>query len=165
MLEEVKATLGEGANGATEIKADESEVVATTAPEALPDGEAEGEVTSPDESEESEAAPDYDAIMQADVEELRESFPELSSLQDICELQNPLRYAELRDLGLTAREAYLATASRARRDNRGHLTSAVPRGAGAPRGGMSRDELTHMRELFPGLGDAELQGLYRKVSL
>ncbi len=109
---------------------------------------------------------DYSSIIESDLKELRAQFPELKGIVDITELNNPLRYAALRDLGLTPREAYLATADRPRRhDNRSHLSTAVPRGAGEVRGGMSREELIRARELFSGMSDTELQSLYRKVSV
>ena len=59
-----------------------------------------------------------------DIRTLREGFPELSELESITQLKNPTRYAALRDLGLSAEEAYLATSPRPRQpDNRAHLTS------------------------------------------
>lgn len=114
------------------------------------------------------AAPeiDYAQLVHEDLMTLGGEFPEMRGADSITELRNPLRYAALRDLGLSPREAYLATGGRKiAHDTRGHLSSAVPRGAGAPRGTMSRSELERARELFPGLGDRELMGLYRKVSV
>ena len=110
--------------------------------------------------------PDYAEIVESDLRALRAAYPELSEIKSITELENPLRYAELRDLGLSPKEAYLATGGhRKRADNRAHLSSAVPRGAGSPRSNMTQAELERARELFPGLGDAELHGLYKKVSI
>lgn len=135
----------------------------------VPDASGEADAapeSAPEEELRDDGATDYEELMRLDVMELRRSFSELKSLGSITELENPMRYAELRDLGLTAKEAYLATSgSHSRRDNRGHLSSAVPRGATSPRGSMAREELSKMRELFPGLGDAEIQGLYRKVNV
>ena len=109
---------------------------------------------------------DYAAIAESDLKELKMQFPELSDVEDLTELDNPVRYAGLRDLGLTPKEAYLASGARQKRaDNRSHLSSAMPRGAGAPRGGISREELYRARELFEGMSDAEIQALYRKVSV
>ena len=101
----------------------------------------------------------------ADVEELRTIFPELSELQDITELNNPTRYAALRDLGLSVSEAYLATAPRAARpDNRAHLTSSVPRGAKSPEGPMTKAQLNQARTLFGDMSDSEIYNLYKKVT-
>ncbi|HBJ18271.1 MAG TPA: hypothetical protein DDY70_00785, partial [Clostridiales bacterium] len=77
------------------------------------------------------------------------------------------RYGALRDLGLSAKEAYLATTTPRRMprgDNRAHLHSAVPKAVQATGDGMSEGELSAARELFFGLGDAELHRLYQKVT-
>ena len=108
---------------------------------------------------------DYDEIARADLEELKASFPELSEISSISMIENPLRYAALRDLGLSAKEAYLATnAHRVKYDNRSHLRSSVPKSASAPTGILTRCELEAARELFSGLSDREIQKLYKKVS-
>ena len=118
-----------------------------------------------DSMTEAKEATDYSAIIERELTELRRAFPELRELRDITELENPMRYAALRDLGLSAREAYLATSERrARRDNRAHLSPAAPRRAGSPGGTMSREELSAARELFSGMNDTELQSLYRRVA-
>ena len=108
---------------------------------------------------------DYERVIREDLLELRSAFSELGDITPITELPNPMRYAALRDLGLTAREAYLATSEARAKDNRSHLSSAVPGGVGAPRSNMTRSELESARELFPGLRDGELIGLYKKVNL
>lgn len=108
---------------------------------------------------------DYEKIIREDLIELRGSFSELAGISSITELPNPMRYAALRDLGLTAKEAYLATSERKAKDNRSHLSSAVPGGIGAPKCNMTRSELEGARELFPNLRDGELIGLYKKVNL
>lgn len=108
---------------------------------------------------------DYERIMREDLEVLRANFPELSELRDISELSGAMRYAALRDLGLTAIEAYLATSHRAKkRDGRAHLSSAVSQTAGAPRGAMSRAELSVAREILSGLSDSQIYNLYKRVT-
>jgi len=107
---------------------------------------------------------DYEALIESDLAELKAEFPELKSIGDITELNNPLRYAALRDLGLSPAEAYLATAKRRSQDTRSHLKSAHGRSASAPTGMMSQYELATARELFPGMSDADLQRLYKKVT-
>ena len=62
-----------------------------------------------------ETSIDYAAIAEEDLRILKEEFPELYGASDITELDDPLRYAALRDLGLSPREAYLATAKPKRR--------------------------------------------------
>lgn len=112
----------------------------------------------------------YDAAMQEygrraeeDARELRAMFPELSALSGITALPDPIRFAELRDLGLSAREAYLATSGGRRQDNRTHLHSAYPSPAHTP-AGMSDDELRRARELFSDLSDTEIRKLYKRIS-
>ena len=109
-------------------------------------------------------ATDYDELIERDLSELRSEFPELSGLKDITSLNNPMRYAALRDLGLSPAEAYMATRKRApRKDSRSHLVSAVARVAASPSSGMSRRELETARGLFAGMSDAEIQSLYKRV--
>ena len=132
--------------------------------------EAPAENTSPDEGNDSDACPseqatDYGKIAREDLVALKEQFPETAELESITELDNPLRYAALRDMGLTPREAYLATQKRQDAyDNRNHLRGSVPRPAGTAGGSMSQAELSAARELFSGLSDRELQRLYKTVT-
>lgn len=148
MLPEADAEIGE-ADNAEEVA--ESELIS------------EGESAPEDESLPTDEV-DYEAIVREDLRALARDFPEMRGVKSLTELDNPYRYAELRDLGLSPREAYLATSGRrARTDTRRHLFSAVGGGSGAPASGMTRSELEKARELFPGLGDSELMGLYQKV--
>ena len=112
----------------------------------------------------AEEGTDFAKIADADLIALKHEFSELHSLESIAELEIAERYGALRDLGLTPREAYLATAKRPRRyDTRAHLQSAVPIKAGAPDVGMSQRELAAARELFSGLSDSEIRSLYKRV--
>ncbi|MBO5945286.1 MAG: hypothetical protein J6Q69_01640 [Clostridia bacterium] len=107
---------------------------------------------------------DYKSVADEDIKTLRTLFPELCDAKSITELENPLRFAALRDLGLSAEEAYLATTKRRQRiDNRAHLTSSVPT-ATMPEGDMPRHELEAAREMFSGLSDKEIRALYRRVT-
>ena len=118
-----------------------------------------------EEHRDSTTAVDYGEIEKQDLEELSRAFPHLKNVKSITELNDPLRYAALRDLGLTPREAYLATSEPiARYDNRSHLVSSVPKRAAAPAGILTSSELEAARELFSGLSDREIQKLYKKVS-
>lgn len=112
---------------------------------------------------ENEDAVDYEAIALSDVNELRSEFAELSALTSLTELDNPIRYGALRDLGLTPSEAYLATRRRRAEDNRSHLrpTRSVARGT-APL--MTDAEMSVARELFSEISDAEIRQLYKKVT-
>ncbi len=146
------------ANGTEEYGADS----AIDASEHVTDAEDEGELLE-DEGEE-QTVTDYAAIAMRDLAELAEIFPEVRSKRSITELSNPLRYAALRDLGLTPKEAYLATEDRRIADNRAHLTSRVPSSARAG-AALSGRELDMARELFSGLSEREIQRLYKKVNV
>lgn len=121
---------------------------------------AESEVSEHDTAEQT----DYASLIAEDVATLKAEFPELRGINDITDLNNPLRYAALRDLGLTPEEAYLATAKRRTQDTRAHLSSAHGRSAATPYGIMSQQELATARDLFPGMSDSELQRLYKRVT-
>ena len=103
-------------------------------------------------------------LLAEDVAELKEEFRELCDLNDITELANPLRYAALRDLGLTPKEAYLATTPPKQKDNRAHLIGALPRAARSPITSMTQREWQEVRELFEDMSDGEIEKLYRKVT-
>ena len=117
------------------------------------------------ETEAEGADTDYEEILTSDMEELRESFAELGDDFSITDLKNPIRYGALRDMGLTPKEAYLATGGRQReRDNRAHLTVSAPCSATKRNLGIPRSELKIAREIFSDMNEAELQKLYKKVS-
>ena len=116
---------------------------------------------------ENDADNDYEAIIESDLRELREKFPELSGLNDITELENPVRYGALRDLGLSPEEAYRATTPTKpfqRIDNRSHLRSSAARSSAVKSSAMSYRELEVAREIFSGVPDSEIQRLYKKVT-
>ena len=108
---------------------------------------------------------DYAALAESDMRELSALFPALRGKRSIAELDNPMRYAALRDLGLTPKEAYLATSEPVRRaDTQSHLRGTVPRGAGGGFTAMTAREMDAARELFSGLSDREIRKLYNKVT-
>ena len=108
---------------------------------------------------------DYEALMFSDVQVLKGKFPELREMENLTELNNPLRYAYLRDLGLTPEEAYLATARpRSSVNNRAHLFGAAPKRASSPSSAITEGELANCRELFDGMSDDDIRSLYRKVT-
>lgn len=110
-----------------------------------------------------EPAIDYAELAARDAAELAKEFSELSDLKDICELENPIRYAALRDLGLSPAEAYLATTRVRKRDNRSHLhaTRAISSSGNTV---MTEGELAAARELFCGVSDSEIRSLYKRVA-
>ena len=141
-----------------------------TKSEIIQNAEEENIAIDTDETTEAEAdvdngeTIDYEALIASDVDALKAEFPELKGINDITDLNNPLRYAALRDLGLSPAEAYMATAKRRTQDTRAHLRRAHGRNAAAAMGMMSQYELATARELFPSMSDSELQRLYKKVN-
>ena len=117
------------------------------------------------EAEPEQDEVDYAAVLGADIEELKATFPELGGMKNIDELADPVRFGALRDLGLTAKEAYLASGGKKRSyDNRTHLVSSVPGGARSAADGISRADLDMARDIFGSMSESEIQRLYRKVT-
>ena len=130
---------------------------------AEPTSENESVVDLTEEHEES--VPDTSEVVDEDIRELKEEFPELSEIESITELTNPIRYAALRDLGLSPAEAYILTSRRKQiYDNRSHLTASVPVSAKSPGTGMSARELREARSLFGNISDSEIYKLYKRVT-
>lgn len=116
-------------------------------------------------SQDGFGAVSYEELARRDLEEIRAKFPETRGLRSITALPNALRYAELRDLGLSPTEAYLATGRlRPASDNRAHLNSKVPKGSSERGSFMKLSELNSARELFSSLSDEEIQRLYKRVN-
>lgn len=143
-----------------EVGAEESEITETAEISDTDTAEEPTESISPEES-----PVDYSELEASDMAELCSLFPSLRGKTSITQLDNPIRYAALRDLGLSPKEAYLATSEPIRReDNRSHLTAAITHSAGNMRSSMTSRELDAARELFSGLSDREIRKLYNKVT-
>lgn len=109
-------------------------------------------------------AEEITALLDEDIAELKEEFSELHSISDISQLPNPTRYAALRDLGLTPKEAYLATSPVKKADTRSHLRTGVPHISRSPVSSMTRREWQIARALFEDMTDSDIEKLYRKVT-
>jgi HEAT repeat protein len=134
-----------------------------TPPEFHENGANQNNEAIAEEQKGNEEQIDYEALALSDINELRGEFAELSALTSLTELDNPVRYGALRDLGLTPSEAYLATRKRRAEDNRSHLrpTRSVARGASPI---MTEAEMSAARELFSEISDAEIRQLYKRVT-
>ena len=93
-------------------------------------------------------------------EALSRLFPELknSALSQ--------RYRELRALGLTPEEAYLATRPRPREradSGKAHLRTTAPRRTVSRATSMSHAEMRAASELFPGMSGRDILSLYKRV--
>ena len=109
---------------------------------------------------------DYAALAARDLGEIKRLAPALAGLSPLAELPNALRYAALRDAGLSVEEALHAAchaylAPRAA-DNRAHLRSAVPIGAAGTPSRMTAAEMREARELFGDLTEGEIERLYAR---
>jgi len=102
-------------------------------------------------------------------------YPETKGLKAITEISNFGVFAELRDKGLTPKQAYAAAnpdgvrASVAKsvkqqllNETKGHLRSAVPKGSKDNSITMSNKQLSEWRDLFQNLSDKEIVALYRQ---
>lgn len=109
---------------------------------------------------------DYAALAARDLGEIKRLAPALAGLSHLAELPTALRYAALRDAGLSVEEALHAAchaylAPRAA-DNRAHLRSAVPIGAAGTPSRMTAAEMREARELFGDLTEGEIERLYAR---
>ncbi len=138
----------------------------------LDEGMAKTEEGEPDggkaEAETSADGVDFSELEAADAAALHALFPHRFGSGSLAELENPARYGELREAGLSPVEAYCASHYEAllaaRRPNtRAHLDSCAGRTAKSGADRMSATELSAARELFPSLSDGEIEGLYRRA--
>ena len=108
---------------------------------------------------------DYARLASEDLAEIKRLDPAYAPASHLSELPFAARFAELRDLGLTVREALAAAAPRfARTDGRAHLRAVAPHGAKAPPEGLAPSDMKNARALFNGLSDSEINALYRRVT-
>lgn len=119
-----------------------------------------------DDADATGAPVDYAALAARDLGEIKRLAPALAGLSHLAELPNALRYAALRDAGLSVEEALHAAchaylAPRAA-DNRAHLRSAVPIGAAGTPSRMTAAEMREARELFGDLTEGEIERLYAR---
>lgn len=111
-----------------------------------------------------------------DLAELQAAFPELAEIKDIRDLPNFQRFAQLKDGGCTAVEAYIAAnhdkvreqvataaKSKAIQDNKQHLRSSVPKGSKDTTIRIPRAKMEEWRAIFPHLKDSEIAKLYRET--
>ena len=127
----------------------------------------------PGTGEETTVSDDGDAFRKQaedDLQRLKEVAPEAAGYCHLGEMPGALRFAELRELGLSVEEAYYAVrgAGGAKpvpdRGGRAHLHGSVPGRAATGGVGMTAGEIEAARRLFPGLPDREIASLYRRVN-
>ena len=115
-------------------------------------------------------------MVQSDLNELHTLFPETKGITKFEGIPNCKRYAELRDKGLSVKEAYSAANPDGRREaivnsvkqqtinaSKSHLKSNVPIASKDTSVKITRGEMAQMRDLFPDKSDKELIALYKKT--
>ena len=140
--------------------------------ELLPDSAAEAEVQEPIPEQDVLTEPpveeepvDYEQLAAEDLAEIKRLDPSYAPASHLGELPFARRFAELRDLGLSVKEALAAAAPRfERQDGKTHLRAVAPRGARIPEGTLDRDRMKEAKQLFAGLSEHEINALYRRVT-
>ena len=154
--------------GASE--APENEALSGDTPEV---GEPDATVLGAETAAEADALPceteeetvDYARLAAEDLAEIKRLDPAYAPASHLGDLPFARRFAELRDLGLSVREALAAASPRfERQDGRTHLRAIAPRGARAPEGTLDRERMREAKMLFDGLSESEINALYRRVS-
>ena len=119
---------------------------------------------------------EFEKKASADLAALHAAYPDTRQYSNIRDIPNLKRFGDLRDLGLSPKEAYAAAnpdgvrtnvadavKKQSLADTKGHLRSAVPRGSHDTAPKMSRSELAQWRDIFPDLSDKEILKLYRQT--
>lgn len=129
-------------------------------------GEARGADGTASENADGDGVTDYAALAADDLRRIKCMAPSLAGLTHLAELPNALRYAALRDAGLSVEEALYAAChafvTPQAADNRAHLRSAVPIGAAGTPSRMTAAEMREARELFGDLTEGEIERLYAR---
>lgn len=129
-------------------------------------GEAHGADGTASENADGDGVTDYAALAADDLRRIKCMAPSLAGLTHLAELPNALRYAALRDAGLSVEEALYAAChafvTPQAADNRAHLRSAVPIGAAGTPSRMTAAEMREARELFGDLTEGEIERLYAR---
>jgi hypothetical protein len=120
---------------------------------------------------------EFEKMASADLAGLKAIYPELKDVNSIFDIPNFKRFGELRDKGLSVKEAYSAANPDAIRKNvaeavtrqnlnntKDHLKSNVPKGTKDTSLHMPKEDLVSWREMCPKMSDKEIIELYRKTA-
>ena len=121
----------------------------------------------------------FDRMIEKDIAAIRQAYPEMHDLSSVREFDDPKRFGELRDRGLSASEAFLVTnragleaarkkqkeaaeAAAAKQAGKAHLTGDGGRSA------QTSDEVPPevrktMLGIYPDLSEKEMKRLYRQA--
>ena len=119
----------------------------------------------------------YENLKKADLAALHAAYPDTADLDDIEKMENFRRFGELRDKGLSVKEAYAAanpeavrkSAAEAAKKNslkgtKAHIGSVVPKGANGDSADMSPKQMKEWREMFPGKTKKEIISLFKRAN-
>ena len=114
-------------------------------------------------------------MAEEDLAEIKRLDPSYAPASHLGELPFARRFAELRDLGLSVKEALAATnfnrllasfsQRAARAEEKSHLRSAGPTARAPAKFSMTSQEMQSAREIFGNLSDKEIENLYKRVTL
>lgn len=120
---------------------------------------------------------EFERMAAADLRDIHAAYPETRQYDSIRKIPNVKRFGQLRDLGLSAKEAYIAANPDAVRESvaaaaksevhssgKEHQRSAVPKGSRGNTVTMTRRELAEWKEMFPNLTNKEIAKLYRDTA-
>lgn len=169
ITEECETVSAENAVAAEEENGSDAEVTEAAA-EATTDSYAGDDETAENTTAEEATEADYGVLMNEDYREICAAHPEAMAFGSLKEMPNLHRYGELRELGLTPSEAYLAAvfplSSATLSPDSAERQKAQPillRRAACGTAGMSYGEMAEAKALFADLSPRELLSLYRRV--
>ena len=116
----------------------------------------------------------FNAKIAADLAEVQAAYPDAKAYASVKDFPNFKEFGRLRDLGLSPKQAYIAshpdavrqnvaaaTRQQSLNDTKKHLKSAVSKSSRDNTITMTKRELAECRDLFPGMSDREIMKLYR----
>ena len=116
----------------------------------------------------------FNAKIAADLAEVQAAYPDTKSYASVKDFPNFKEFGRLRDLGLSPKQAYIAshpdavrqnvaaaTRQQSLNDTKKHLKPAVSKASRDNTITMTKRELAECRDLFPGMSDKEIMKLYR----
>lgn len=136
------------------------------------------ELTERKKSEEAQAllkAQAFEKMAAADLAELHAAYPETLVYKHVMDMPEELfrEFANYRDMGLSAKKAYAAAnpdgirstvaSSVKKADTKGHLRSAVTKGAHSVKPQITKSVMEEWRTMFPRMSDKEIVRLYQKT--
>lgn len=115
------------------------------------------------ETEEIETEDGHRVRAEEDLLALQSEFPEMRG-KSLADLPSPRRFGELRELGLSPVEAYLATRERVTVGGKSHLRASQPTHSVSRTSAMTAGEMREAASLFPKLSGRDIVKLYKRVT-